>query len=199
MGSQRLAPHQKKARRLNASLVFLDESGLLMAPLVRRTWAPRGNTPILYQRTRSHQKVSMIAALSLPPRRRRVSLYFSLRANANVTVPWLITFLRQLLRQIRRSIILVWDRLPGHRARRVQALSHTGTRLHLELLPPYAPELNPVEALWSYLKKNPLANFAAPDALTLARFAGRQARTLRRRPTLLHGLLGSSPLFSSSN
>ena len=55
-----------------------------MAPLVRRTWAPRGMTPILAQRTRSRQKVSAIAALTLAPRRRRVGLYFSLYPDANI-------------------------------------------------------------------------------------------------------------------
>jgi hypothetical protein len=54
-----LAAGKKNASRLNATLVFLDESGLMMAPLVRRTWAPRGQTPILLQRTRSRDKVSV--------------------------------------------------------------------------------------------------------------------------------------------
>src|SRR3989442_37037 len=70
-----VAAGKKNVSGLNARLVFLDESGLLMAPLVRRTWAPRGQTPILLQRTRSHDKVSVTAVLTVSPRRRRVSLY----------------------------------------------------------------------------------------------------------------------------
>ncbi|MFC1735154.1 IS630 family transposase [Candidatus Hydrogenedentota bacterium] len=58
-------PRIKKTSRLRAWLVFLDESGMLMAPHVRRSWAPRGQTPIMYQRTRAHQKVSVIADLGL--------------------------------------------------------------------------------------------------------------------------------------
>jgi hypothetical protein len=85
-----VAPHQKKAPRLNASLVFLDESGLLLAPVVRRTWAPCGRTPILHQRAAARQKVSIIAVLTLSPRRQRLGLYFSLRANENVTTAWLV-------------------------------------------------------------------------------------------------------------
>jgi transposase len=189
-----LATGKKNAQRLNASLVFVDESGLLLTPLVRRSWAPRGQTPVLYQRGRSREKVSCIAALSVSPRRRRVGLYFSLRPNANVTVPWLIDFLRHLANHLRRPAVLIWDRLPGHRARRVQqCLSRRG--IVGVLLPPYAPELNPVETLWAYLKQNPLANWAPPDAVTLARVARRKARRVKRAPDLLRGFLRSTPLF----
>ena len=54
-----------------------------MAPLVRRTWAPRGHTPVLMQRGRSRRKVSVIGALVISPRRRRVRAYFSLLPDAN--------------------------------------------------------------------------------------------------------------------
>jgi hypothetical protein len=189
-----VAAGKKNAQRLNASLVFLDESGLLLTPLVRRSWAPRGRTPVLYQRGRCREKVSSIAALSVSPQRRRVGLYFSLRPNANVTISWLIEFLRHLANHLRRPVVLIWDRLPGHRARRVQQyLSRRG--IVGVLLPPYAPELNPVETLWAYLKHNPLANWAPPDAVTLARGAQRKADRVKHTPELLRGFLRSTPLF----
>ena len=91
---------------MKATLVFLDESGLLMAPLVRRTWAPVGDTPVLYQRTRSRERVSMIAALTVSPRRYRVGLYFSLLPNENVITPHVLSFLRDLRRQLGSPIIV---------------------------------------------------------------------------------------------
>lgn len=196
MGEGGLAPPQKKARRLNATLVFIDESGLLLAPVVRRSWAPRGQTPILYQRGRAREKVSIIAALTLSPRRRRTGLYFSLRANENVTTAWLVPFLRALTRHLRGAFVLVWDRLPGHRAQVVTEYLHHRRRA-VALLPPYAPELNPVEIFWAYLKRNPLANFAAADALHLARVATRQVHRLQRRPDLLRSFFAATPLFFS--
>ena len=196
MGEGGLAPHQKKARRLNASFVFIDESGLLLAPVVRRSWAPRGQTPILYQRGRAREKVSIIAALTLSPRRRRPGLYFSLRANENVTTTWLVPFLRALTRHLRGALIVVWDRLPGHRAQVVTEYLHRQPR-DVALLPPYAPELNPVEILWAYLKRNPLANFAASDAPHLARVATRHVQRLQRRPQLLRSFFEATPLFFS--
>jgi transposase len=193
-----MASYQKKARRLNASLVFIDESGLLLAPVVRRTWAPRGQTPILYQRGRARQKVSIIAALTLSPHRRRPGLYFSLRANENVTTAWLLPFLRALTRHLRGALVLVWDRLPGHRAHVITQYLHGTGRRDVALLPPYAPELNPVEILWAYLKSNPLANFAALDTPELARVATRHVQRLRGRPELLRSFFDATPLFFSS-
>lgn len=101
-----MAAGKKNASRLKATIGFLDESGLLMAPLVRRTWAPRGQTPILRQRTSSRDKVSMIATLMVSPRRRRVRLDTALMVNANVDAECLVEYLRALLRHLRGPLIL---------------------------------------------------------------------------------------------
>ncbi len=113
-----------------------------------------------------------------------------------MTVSWLIEFLRDLATHLRSPLLLVWDRLPGHRARAVRQFLHRRRRLHSVLLPPYAPELNPVETFWSYLKQNPLANLAPPDARALAHVARRHTRRLQRRQWLLRSLVRSTPLFS---
>jgi transposase len=189
-----LAPHQKKARRLKAALVFVDESGLLLAPVVRRTWSPCGCSPQLVQRTRHHQKVSVIAALIISPCRRRVRLCFRLHPGGNVDTGKVRAFLGQLCRQIRGPLLLVWDHLHAHRAPRVRAFVQRHRRVHLEWLPPYAPELNPMEYGWSWLKTKPLVNYAAPDASTLARVARRHARRLQHRPRLLWSFIDHSPL-----
>ncbi len=100
-----------------------------MAPLVRRTWAPRGQTPILRQRTRARDKVSMIATLTISPRRRRIGLYAALVVNANVNAERLVEYLRALLRHLRGPLILIWDRLNVHRAALVRALLRRHPRL----------------------------------------------------------------------
>ncbi len=191
-----MAADQKKGRRLRAHLVVLDESGLLLAPLVRRSWAPRGHTPVFYQRLRYREKVSMIAALTVSPRGRRVGLYFSLAPNRNVEKRWLASFLHELLRHLRGRVILIWDRLPVHRGGQIRRWLDRHPRLEVELLPPYAPELNPVEVFWAYLKCNPLANLAADDPHGLARLAARHARRLQRRRDLLHAFIRATPLSS---
>ncbi len=167
-----------------------------MAPLVRRTWAPRGQTPILYQRTRAHDKVTVIGALTVSPGRNRVGLYFALLPDENAKAGHFRHFLADLRRHLQRPLVVVWDRLPGHRANELRdALDRSG-RVHLVFLPPYAPELNPVEMLWGYIKTNPLANHPATDAHRLADRARRAFRNLRSRPQLLRSFLRATPLFS---
>ncbi len=111
----------------------------MMAPLVRRTWAPRGQTPVLYQKTRSYKKVSVIAALTVPPKYMRVGLYFSLYSNTNVTANRAVRFLRHLCRQIQSPILVIWDRLMTHRSKAVNRLLQRRKNLHCDFLPPYAP------------------------------------------------------------
>ena len=176
-------------------MVFVDESGLLMAPLVRRSWAQRGNTPILYQRTRSHQKVSIIAAICVNLSTDRIHLYFRLHPDKNIKADSVISFLRQLLRQLDGPVILIWDRLMAHRAQKVNRFIDRKPQLQSFFLPPYAPELNPVENVWGYLKMNPLANYAASDIESLAMRTRRHARSVQRKHRLLHAFLKRSPLF----
>ena len=130
-----------------------------MNPLVRRSWAPRAHTPVLTPRGRHRINVSVIAALVITPRR-RVRAYFSLLAGESFDGERILAFLRQLCRQVRVSIELVWDRLNAHRAQPVKGWPERNShRIRTTLLPPYAPELNPVELIWGYAKTNCLANF----------------------------------------
>lgn len=166
-----------------------------MAPLVRRSWAPRGHTPVLLQRGVHHQKVSAIAALCV--RGHRPRFYFRLHPNSDIHARQVIAFLRLLDRELDAPWLLLWDRLNAHRARRTTAFLESRTRPVPYFLPPYAPDLNPIEYAWGYLKRNPLANSPHFDLLALASSARRHGRVLQRRPGLLLSFLSHSPLFSS--
>lgn len=146
---------------------MLDEGGMLLTPLVRRSLAPRGETPILFHRGRHRQKVSLIAALTISPRRQRLGLYFRALPDQYFNQHSVADFVRQLLRHVRGRVILIWDRWSGHRGEAIRALLAAHPRLRLEQLPAYAPELNPVEFLWSDLKWSKLANFAPHDIAEL--------------------------------
>jgi len=176
--------------------VFIDESGLLMAPLVRRTWAPRGKTPILYQCTRNYKKVSAIAALCRTLNQKKTHLYFRLHVDASIRAPEVKAFLKLLFRQIpHHPLIIIWDRLKAHRAEIVQNLFSKRLNRYNYFFPPYAPELNPVEYVWEYLKMNPLVNMPSSDVLDLAKRARKSGRSLRYKQNLLHGFLKHSSLF----
>lgn len=189
-----MAEGKKNATRLKAWLLFVDESGLLMAPLVRRSWNPRGQTPILYQRTRTRHKVSIIAALCVSPARDRVHLYFRLYVNRSIDSADIGGFLSDLRKHLHGPKLLIWDRLGAHRSKQTQTHLQRLGDYRVILLPPYAPELNPVESVWGYLKMNPLANLAATEVDDLARNAKRHARSLQGHRQLLRSFIAHSPL-----
>ncbi len=72
-----------------------------MHPTVRRTWAPKGQTPILHQRGRSHQKISTIGTLTISPQRRRMGLFLHWHPGRNIAREEVIAFLEDLLRHLR--------------------------------------------------------------------------------------------------
>lgn len=164
-----MAAHQKKSHELGASLVFTDESGFLLAPLLHRTLAPVAHTPVLRQRARHRDKLSAAAALTLSPGRGHVGLYYQTYPDAYVNAEVYAAFLRRLLGQVRRPLVVVQDRGNMHRGAAVRELAEGFPRLDLNLLPPYAPELNPVEQLWNHAKDKQLSNFAPLDVTQLDR------------------------------
>ncbi len=183
MDQSRLASYLKKASRLKAFLVFLDETGFLMMPLVRRTWAPCGQTPFLYQRTQTHKKVSVIAVLCVCPQRDRIRLYFRLHPDANINATYILDFLKDLSRQLKSPGIVLWDRFLAHKAKKIQSYIKDSKVLYSEFLPPYAPELNPVENVWGYMKRNPMANDASYDLLTLTKKTRHHGYSLQKNRT----------------
>jgi transposase len=162
------------------------------------TAGPTGKTPWLLQRTRVHQKVSVVAALCSSPSWQSVRLYFRLHPNSNICTRLVIAFLRNLLLQLKGNVVLIWDLLPGHRATKVQNLIHKASRIHSYFLPPYAPELNPLKYVWGYLKNNSLANAALPDTQSLRKAAHSRGQSLQRKQKLLMSFLRHSPLFFMS-
>jgi transposase len=130
-------PRIKKGRRRKAIIVFVAESGFLLQPVNRRTWAPRGKTPIQYAWDR-HDRLSVIAALLYRPRSGRLALSFAIHDH-NIKAPNFLEFLRELRRETRRPILLVCDRLNVHRSAVRQLQEQGADWLTVEWLPPYAP------------------------------------------------------------
>jgi transposase len=148
-------------------LVLIDESGFLMSPLVRRTLAPRGHTPILKTTGARREKVSVTAALTVSPKRHRLGLYWRTFPRDYVNAQRAADFLRYLLRHLRGKVIVVWDGGPMHKGDPIREVLRRYPRLQLERLPPYAPDLNPVEYLWGHIKYGKLPNYLPADVLEL--------------------------------
>lgn len=167
-----------------------------MAPLVRRTWAPRGETPNLFQRgSGRREKVSVAAALWLTPRRDHVELYFQTLPNDFFNSWNVAAFLEALLLAVLGRFVVVWDGGRMHTGNPVLKTQEVlSDRLTLETLPPYAPILNPVEPLWSWLKYDRLSNFAPQNALELNQRVFAELIAVRRDQGFLQGLFHASDL-----
>ena len=171
--------------------MFLDESGFLLVPSVRRTWAPCGKTPLLVHRY-ARDKLSAISAVSVRPVRHRLGLYCHFHFT-NLTQFEVAAFLRLLLRHLRGPIILLWDGGPIHRGAAVTEVLAHHPRLMVERFPASAPELNPDEQVWDHFKTQ-LANGCPFSIDQLLDDLSRIARRARRSSKLLRSFVLESDL-----
>jgi transposase len=166
--------------------VFLDESGFMLTPTVRRTLAPRGETPVLKSWDR-HDRISAISAITVSPSRRRLGLYFQLLPDdTNVRGENTVAFLRELRRQLPVPMTILWD--PGNvhdRSKAVRAYLADHPAIETEPFPSYAPEANPDENVWGHAKHGRLANFTPEDTAELRAVLVKELVRLHRRPKLL--------------
>ena len=112
------------------------------------------------------------------------------------TVTQVVEFLKALCATIGRKLLIVWDRLQAHRSRLVREYVEAQRgAIALEYLPPYAPELNPVEYIWAYLKSHAMPNYCAKDLGELRHHAGGRLRSMQRRTTLVAAFWRQAELF----
>ena len=136
----------------------------------------------------------MIGGLSISPIRRRARLFLAWHVNANVRQDEVIQFLRGLLRHVRGNVIVIWDRLNAHRSHKTRSFVENQKRLTIEFLPPYAPELNPVEGVWGYLKYHRLPNHGIYDVDELHQRASDEADDVAATSELLRSFVAASGL-----
>jgi hypothetical protein len=189
-----VAADQKGARAKSAWLVFFDESGVSLIPPVRRSWSPRGTTPVLRHRV-AWKRASMAAALGYHATGTSARLCFHLQADSYDT-DTLIGVLEQLAGFYRgHRVVLLWDGLSSHWSYKMRA--HLDAQRHwltVERLPPYAPELNPVEFLWANLKGGELANFTGDTVAEVADQARHGIQRVCDSDSLVMGFLAHTGL-----
>jgi transposase len=164
----------------------------MLQPVRRRTWAPRGQTPVLYAWDR-HDRISAISAITVSPRRRKLGMYFHLQEE-NVRAEHLVRFVRDLHRQLGTPLILVWDRSGPHR-KAARLLQQRSPRwLRIEWLPAYAPDLNPTEQCWNHSKYSDMANYIPADTKHLGRAIKKSFSKQRKNDSLLHSYFQTAKL-----
>jgi transposase len=154
-----------------------------------RTYAPRGQTPILREWcTRDHR--SAISAISPEGK-----LYFHSQ-DGSLNSEDVVAFLEHLLREIPGRLVIIWDGAPIHRSRVIRDFLANGAaqRMHLERLPAYAPELNPGEGLWQQLKGVELRNLCCFDLRHLWAALRAAVKRVRYKPRILKGCFAGAGL-----
>lgn len=174
----------RKAQSERRTIVWVDESAFYPLPAVVRTYAPRGETPIL-DALLTHDHLSVISGLTQDGR-----LLLQIRESA-FRGPAVVDFLWHLLRQIPGPLLVVWDGATIHRAQPVKDFLAQGAaaRLQLEQLPGYAPELNPDEGIWNYLKHVELRNLCCADLAELRLELDLAVKRLRHKRHVLRGCI----------
>jgi transposase len=182
----------REAHRRRAYLAFLDESGFLLTPTVRRTLAPRGKTPVLSAWDR-RDRLSAISCITVSPVAARPGLYFDL-LDRNVHGEDVVAFLAEVHRRL-GPLTVVWDRNQIHsKSRVVQAWLAAHPGVVAEDFPGYVPDLNPDEGVWGWAKYGRLANLAANDKDELWGWVMDELIAVKHRPDLLRGFIRQTQL-----
>jgi transposase len=175
----------REAFRRKAHVAFLDESGFMLMPLVRRTLARRGQRVFLRCSAR-HDRISAISCVTLSPRAMRVGLYFGLLINENFHGEEVVGFLRYLTRQVPGEWTVVWDRNNIHgKSKAVKAWLAVHPKVVVEDFPAHDPDANPGEWVWSWAKYGKMCNLCPAGVNDLFDAVWHHLEELKGQPRLL--------------
>jgi len=166
----------RRAKRENGVVWFADEAGLRSDSHSGRTWAPRGETPVV-RTSGGRFSLNLISAIN----RRGEMRFMCVKGGLNAGV--FIDFLERLVAGCEKKVFLVVDGHPCHKAKKVQSfLRENRDRIEMFVLPPYSPELNPDEFVWNDLKNNGVGRMAVTGPEMLKEAAVSFMRKLQKSP-----------------
>src|SRR5215208_3022359 len=184
-----MASDQKKAEDEDRTLVWIDEAGFYLLPALVRTWAPVGEPPIV----RAPCSYDHLSAISAITPNGQLLLHVQEDAYHGDDV---VRFLRHILRHIPGKLLIVWDGASIHRSQAIKDFLSAGAakRMHLERLPGYAPDLNPDEGIWSYLKYRELKNVVCQNTTELRYELRLAVARLRHKRHVIQGCITQAGL-----
>ncbi len=168
-----------------AWIVFIDETGFMLVPTVRRTYAPRGQTPV-HRTGDPHGRISGAGAIAISPGRDRIRLWYALLTDqVNFRGPSVVQFLQDVWSELGGPMTVLWDQIPIHECVQVTAFLAAHPDVVAEPFPPYAPELNPADGIWRYIKYGRLPNYTPYDMGELRGKVTEELDRLKESPALL--------------
>jgi transposase len=179
----------RQARQERRTLVFEDESGFYLLPGLVRTYAPRGQTPVIREwQTRDH--LSVMGGMTPQGK------VYTLVRQHSFNGLHCIEFLEHLQAVTRRRLLVIWDGSPIHRRAEVSAfVEQSKGRVRVEALPGYAPDLNPWdEGGWHHLKNVEMRNLVCHDVEELHEQFHLAVARLRHKPHLVRSFFAQAGL-----
>jgi transposase len=189
------------AAATGAWICFEDEAGQALCPPRARTWGRRGRTPVVTVCGNRAGRISVAGLVCLKPEAPG-RLFYRIRIHRrrrkgerqSMSEADYAAMIAAAHRVLAAPLIVIWDNLPLHISSRMRAFTSAHPDwLTVIQLPAYAPELNPVEGLWSAMKAS-LGNLAAGTVDQLADTVRSRLRRIQHRPELLAGFLAKTEL-----
>lgn len=168
-----------RARRNGADIWFWDESGFRADSVHGRTWGKKGQTPVVAV-PGQRQTVSAASAVNAK------GAFWCMTYKGGLNADLFVTMLKLLMRRRRNPLYLVLDNLPSHKAKVVRDyVEATRGKLELHFLPGYAPELNPDELVWNYMKRTGVARRPLTAGEVLQDCIDAQMKAIGENPALV--------------
>lgn len=183
-----MAETQKKAQIEGRIIIFVDESGFYLLPGLVRTYAPCGQTPII-RSVHTHDHLSVMTGITM------AGNLYTMGSEEVLTSADSVRFLKHLLHHVADKLLVVWDGSPIHHGDVKTFLCNGGAKyIHLEPLPPYAPDLNPDEGIWHLLKNVEMRNLCCTDLQHLRIELNLAIMRLRNKPHLIKSCFAGAGL-----
>jgi transposase len=176
---------KKRAKRLGATIFFLDEAGFQSDPPLGRTYGLKGHTPVVVT-SGQRQSINVISAVTARGEFWAVTYTGKLNAEA------FVAFLQNFMKGRAGKVFLVVDGHPAHKANIVKHyVQSLKGRLELYFLPPYAPDLNPDEFVWSHMKTNGVSKKPLKKNESMRERVEEDIANIQRNPQLVRSFFGA--------
>jgi len=177
-------------RRWQAMLYFMDESGVSLTAVMGKTWAPKGQTPIMET---TGKKGGLCVTSAISPVGKMLFRIERKKVNAEEHINFLIQIMKQ---HPHRKIIVVEDNAPAHTGHAVKSFAASNpNKIAIYNLPSYAPELNPDEHVWAYLKAYQLKNHQAQNKKELTKIVKNKMHSIQKQKKKINSFFMQSILF----
>jgi transposase len=183
---------RKRAKKLGAMIFFLDEAGFQSDPPLGRTYGLKGHTPVVTS-SGQRQSLNVISAVNAS------GAFWAATYTGKLNAESFLEFLKDFMKGQQRKVLLVVDGHPAHKANLIkQYIADLAGRLELHFLPPYAPDLNPDEFVWNYMKGTGVSKKPLKKNESLRERVEQDLNTIHQNKTLVASFfLAKSVVYAS--